>query len=35
MRHEIVSARDLHFEIKKFAKAADLRASMMAGGGRA
>ena len=35
MRHEIVSARDLHFEIKKFVKTPDLRASMIAGGGRA
>jgi|EP01046_Picozoa_sp_COSAG06_P020650 hypothetical protein len=35
MRQEIVSKRDLLFEIrdKKFVKGADLRASMMAGGG--
>jgi hypothetical protein len=32
MRQEIVSKRDLHFEIKKFIKTPDLRASMMAGG---
>ena len=32
MRQEIVSARDLHFEIKKFVKTPDLRASMMVGG---
>lgn len=35
MRQEIVSKRDLHFEIKKFIKTPDLRASMMAGAGRA
>lgn len=33
MRQEIVSARDLHFEIKKYVKVPDLRASMMAGRG--